>query len=149
MAVLYGALFGMFLMALGFFLIPFLKDKNFAEKKYFLGVTLFLFFFTSIFYYFASDQRALAEWLNKGKSHYALLAQFEHLGGTKGAILKIRERLAKNPEDAKGWLLLGKLYLTEENLKNAHKAFKKAHVLQPEDKEITYYYEATQMNSPF
>lgn len=78
-------------------------------------------------YCYVTDFPALTNWLKQGREHYELMVQFNQLGGVDGAILKVQERLALHPEDAEGWRILGKLYLSKGDTAKADWAFGKAH----------------------
>jgi cytochrome c-type biogenesis protein CcmH len=53
---------------------------------------------------------------------------------------KLKEKLDESPQSAKGWYLLGKLYLNQQDVKNATIALAKAHHLQPDDEQYAVYY---------
>lgn len=55
-------------------------------------------------------------------------------------IEKLKLRLEKNPDSAKGWYLLGRLYSSQQQQTEAVKAFAKAHQLQPTDEQFTVNY---------
>ncbi len=48
-------------------------------------------------------------------------------------IEKMREHLEKDPNSAKGWYLLGRLYVSTNKLESAVSAFKKASMLEPDN----------------
>lgn len=83
--------------------------------------------FTFSFYLLSSHPFVLNQWLKYGQPHYQLLMEYEQLGGINGIIFKIKRRLAKNPNDRQGWLILGKLYKYKHDNKAAEKAFQRAH----------------------
>jgi len=109
MYVLYGLLLILGIMALFILIIP--LRKNWSSITAGIKVSIFLLFFAFTVYHFTGNKPALYAWLAEGQSHYNLLAVFEKLGGVQGAIENIKNKLEKNPGDAKGWLILGKLYL--------------------------------------
>lgn len=92
-------------------------------------------------YSFSGDKVALTKWFSNGLPHYQLLKQFDELGGVDGAISQIKNKLVQHPDDAKGWLILYKLYLSKEDKQAARFAIEKAYKLQPHDAEIKRYYE--------
>lgn len=53
---------------------------------------------------------------------------------------KLKAKLDESPQSAKGWYLLGKLYLNQQDVKNATIALAKAHQLQPDDEQYAVYY---------
>jgi len=77
----------------------------------------FIFFTTIIFsifsfslYLFFNNRIILAQWINHGQQHYQLLVDYNQLGGIDGIIAKIKQRLAQNPSDQQGRIILEKLY---------------------------------------
>jgi cytochrome c-type biogenesis protein CcmH/NrfG len=58
-----------------------------------------------------------------------LLVAFQELGGFDGTIARIKEKLKQNPNDARGWQILGKLYLAKGDTRAANKALTKARQL--------------------
>jgi cytochrome c-type biogenesis protein CcmH len=70
------------------------------------------------------------------------------LHGTEELIQKLKARLNDSPESAKGWYLLGRLYVSQHQWQQANDAFYKAHRLKPSDEKITlnYVQNAWQLN---
>jgi cytochrome c-type biogenesis protein CcmH len=62
------------------------------------------------------------------------------LHGPEELIQKLKDRLHAEPESAKGWYLLGRLYSTQSQWQEASDAFAKAHRLKPHDEKITVNY---------
>ncbi|QDQ41019.1 tetratricopeptide repeat protein [Legionella geestiana] len=58
------------------------------------------------------------------------------LDGRDAVIQKLKNVLAQNPNSARGWYLLGRLYASGGEHKKAVRAFKKAQHLEPDDKGI-------------
>jgi cytochrome c-type biogenesis protein CcmH len=56
------------------------------------------------------------------------------------AIENLKAKLAKNPEDADGWLLLGRAYKSVEKNREALEALKKAYTLSPQRADIQIAY---------
>ncbi len=129
MIILYSLLFLMLLSALYLLAIPFFKRKT-AWLIFFL-LSLFFSAFALLIYQAAGDKKTLAFWLAEGKENYQMQIAFEQLGGVKGAISRIKEKLAKNPKDAEGWLILAKLYLATGKNTEADEAYAKAKALSP------------------
>ncbi|VEG89895.1 tetratricopeptide repeat protein [Legionella spiritensis] len=63
-------------------------------------------------------------------------------------IQKLRRHLDDNPDSARGWYLLGRLYASRNEWQQAHDAYKKALQLKPDDELTTINYVQTlwQMN---
>ncbi len=80
----------------------------------------------SLSLYWMIQPVGLSTWLQSGKKHYQLLAQFQQLGGIKGAIASVKAKLANDPNDKQAWILLGKLYLANHEEAAARSAFAKA-----------------------
>ncbi|MBN9231369.1 MAG: hypothetical protein BGO90_07055 [Legionella sp. 40-6] len=55
-------------------------------------------------------------------------------------IEKLRNKLSTQPQSAKGWYLLGRLYATTNQHSEALKAFNKAHELNPRSEQYTVNY---------
>jgi len=55
-------------------------------------------------------------------------------------IAKLKSTLRKQPNSARGWYLLGRLYVSQNQWQQANKAFERAYTLQPDDEQITVNY---------
>lgn len=55
-------------------------------------------------------------------------------------INKLRAKLDNSPASAKGWYLLGKLYVNQNDNQQALKAFAKAYQFKPEEEEFAVHY---------
>lgn len=53
---------------------------------------------------------------------------------------KLRAKLDDTPESAKGWYLLGRLYLSQNNQQQAFAAFEKAYQFKPENEQFAVNY---------
>ena len=122
MTLIYGLQMVMLLSALLLLFIPFRSHQHAAIKNYVL-VGLFTILFAVGIYQFTTDTNALKMWFADGREHYQLLEKFDALGGVDGAIAKVKEKLAANPDDKQGWIILGKLYLSKQDQKSADDAF--------------------------
>lgn len=60
--------------------------------------------------------------------------------GPERLIQKLKEQIAKDPSQAKGWYLLGRLYASKRDWKAAEQAFARARALEPEDEAIAVNY---------
>ena len=67
-------------------------------------------------------------------------AVLQTLHGPQDLIEKLKAKLNDNPESARGWYLLGKLYASQQDWNNAMQAFSKAHHFVPDDELITINY---------
>lgn len=139
MLLLYGLLCILLIIALVILAIPFIKNKT--SFQLYLIFALLITLPSFVIYQFTGNKVDLSQWVTQGEYHYQLQKTFDQLGGVNGAINKIEEKLKLNPFDARGWFILGKLYLSKHNFKDARNAFLKAHQLSPRNKEITQFYE--------
>ena len=140
MFTLYCLLILMMIAALAMLLIPFLRNHSLKFKNYFfLAISVVIAAF--LLYAYSGNKSALVFWFNQGKEHYQLQEKFDALGGVDGIITKIEAKLENNPRDAQGWFILGKLYFAKHEYKTALTALTNAHELEPQDKEISMYYD--------
>ncbi|MDR3478285.1 MAG: hypothetical protein P4M14_09675 [Gammaproteobacteria bacterium] len=122
--------------------VPFMANKAICTKSFIIVILLNGFFAMGL-YRLSGDKQALNQWLIKGKAHYQLQETVNQLGGIKGMISHVKRKLQADPLDAQGWFILGKLYLSEQEVQAAQAAFRKAHELRPQDEKINYYYQTT------
>lgn len=143
MVLLYSLFMLMLVLAATAFVFPLRVAYPFFSARFFiLIVTMSI--FTLGLYQFNGNQTALKNWLHQGAEHYRLQEEVNQLGGFQGIIQKIKTKLANNPEDANGWLILGKLYLENQQISEAKDALSKAYQLKPADQEIKHFYELAQ-----
>lgn len=130
MYVFDGLLILMLLVAIAFIALPFAKHRQIFSKKFLASTSLVVLLAVGL-YFLLGDYRGLSQWMSQGREHYQLMATFESLGGVDGAISRIENRLLENPNDAKGWFILGKLYLSKHEDAKAKAAFENARKLTP------------------
>lgn len=131
MLPLYSLIFLMLIAALCILAIPFVWNNNkLLFSKSYLFTALFMSLLSLGLYQFSGNKIALQYWLTQGAQHYQLLDTFEQLGGVDGAIVRIEAKLQSNPNDAQGWLILGKLYLSKHEDVKAQQAFDRARVIE-------------------
>ncbi len=116
------------------------------------GMKKFIFYFifltiSVILYVFFGNFLGEKKWLSHGKEHYALMKTIDELGGIDTITQKIEERLTKNPNDARGWIILGKIWLAEKKFSLANTAFKKAQQLEPDNQEINTLIQLSEKSS--
>jgi cytochrome c-type biogenesis protein CcmH len=128
----------MLIASLCLIVVPFVIH-NAIYSKSFLLVSLIIVVMSLGLYHLTGNKPALNQWITTGKDHYRLLETVNQLGGINGLIARVRHKLEADPHNAQGWFILGKLYLSKEDNKAAYAAFSKAHELQPENDNITYY----------
>ncbi len=67
-------------------------------------------------------------------------AILKSMNGPQEIIDKLQAQLATQPESARGWYLLGRLYASQNDWPRAQDAFAKAHQLKADDEQITINY---------
>lgn len=122
------------LLALFILAIPFFKKNN-ANKKTVFYSSVFIILFSFVIYIKEGNLLSYDEWITHGQSHYQLQLKISQLGGIDTIIDTIKQKLEKNPNDAKGWYLLGKLYLGKQDREAAKIAFKRAKELELDKKK--------------
>lgn len=112
------------LIALAILLWPLLKKKTEntpAQKKTVIGIALFVPVFSMGLYF------------TLGTPQFADIHPSQVKPEVVTLVDKLEQKLAKNPQDVTGWLLLGRSYMVEENYPKAVKAFEKAVQLDPKN----------------
>ncbi len=107
---LYILFFALTLVALSVLVIPFRGENKILLSKNFLSMTLLYVLLAFGLYQILGQPREVQTWLTEGKEHYHLQEMVAELGGIEGMIAKIKMKLQQHPEDAQGWIILGKLY---------------------------------------
>lgn len=128
MLTLYIAITIMLIISLSIVSIPFINNKQLSFSK-FLPISILLCLSALILYEFSGNKLTLQQWLSHGKEHYQLQLEVERLGGIDALIKRVQAKLETNPNDAQGWLILGKLYLGKHDEKSAKAAFQRAKAL--------------------
>lgn len=139
--ILLYVLFGLLLLsALGVLAIPFIRSTHSVLSKDFIAISIITILFSVVLYQSFGQTSAVRLWFTEGKNHYNLMIELQQLGGIEGIITRLQDKLSANPNDAKGWFILGKLYYSKHDYEAARAAFAKAHELKPDDAEINRYY---------
>jgi cytochrome c-type biogenesis protein CcmH len=64
----------------------------------------------------------------------------EALGSVEAVVARLKKRLSEDPKDAKAWFLLGRVYASSGNWRDAKGAYVIAHGLLPKNHEYTLHY---------
>lgn len=139
MYLLYSFIFLMLISSVILLATPFIYTHSIYSKTFILS-SLFVIVFSLGLYQFSNDHAPLKQWLTQGEKHYQLQEEVIELGGFSGMITLLKKKLAANPEDAKGWFILGKLYFADQDYLEAKEALGKASSLRPNDQEIKRFY---------
>jgi cytochrome c-type biogenesis protein CcmH len=145
MIFFWTTIIGMTLIALGFVAKPLLFSRvNFSEKiihqKIYTILLLCIFPITAIGLYLklGANEQVSAQ-LQQVQKNNLLNEQIKKLGSLQHIILTLKQKVSENP-DAKGWSLLGHLYLKNQQFKEAAAAFEQADQLTPNQPNIWVAY---------
>ena len=86
---------------------------------------------------------ALPDWqhyIQQQATQQQVQALLKSVHNPQELIAKLKARLAIQPDSARGWYLLGRLYANQGKWTRAHDAFVKAHRLKPHDEQTTVNY---------
>ncbi|MBA2656041.1 MAG: tetratricopeptide repeat protein [Tatlockia sp.] len=122
------------LLALPIILYPFGKSK-----AYRIVVPLVIVF--SCLAYF--NWGAWPEWkanLQKEASKQRIAAVLQTIKSPEELVERLKQRIAQEPDQARGWYLLGRLYASQGQWIEAREVFFKAHQLNPQDELVTVNY---------
>lgn len=79
-------------------------------------------------------------YLHQQAIHQRAEAVMKSLKGPQELIDKLKHHLEKQPDSARGWFLLGRLYASQTQWTDAFNAFSKAHALEPDNLQTTVNY---------
>ena len=86
---------------------------------------------------------ALPDWqhyIQQEAKQQQVQAMLQSVRNPQELITKLKRRLVIQPGSARGWYLLGRLYASQGQWKDAHEAYTKAVHLKPHDEKITISY---------
>ncbi|MCA0404421.1 MAG: hypothetical protein LCH30_11650 [Proteobacteria bacterium] len=133
--LLIGAFGFLIFMALSFVIYPLWKARKL------LSMLIPLFLVACFFSY--KEWGAFNDWqgyLQKEERNKQVLAVLKTVKSKSELIDKLKMRLRQQPESAKGWYLLGRLYSSESDWLEAKNAFLKAHTLNPKSERMAVNY---------
>lgn len=133
------ALFATFVIFSG--LAIFLIFKPLHNKNKWKIISAILVFLTILFFYknFGGFGDYYAYKKEQESKQQALLL-LKNIKDTNELSVRLVKHLKNNPDSARGWYLLGRLYVSQNKLKKALQAFTKAYRVDPEDILITVNY---------
>lgn len=91
-------------------------------------------------YWMWGDFASWQQYVQHSKSQQRIQAMLQSIKSPQELIKKLREKLDDNPQSAKGWYLLGRLYSAHNEQKKAADAFAKASSLEPANEQYTVHY---------
>lgn len=102
--------------------------RTYKKTTFFLSI-----FFVSIsitFYFCFGSSQKLSAWYVQQRQEKAILFALKQFGSIANLTHALEIKMQQNPNDWKGWYLLGKLYLGQNRLNEAEKAFERAYSLK-------------------
>lgn len=93
----------------------------------------------SLYWYLGGMQQVDAYYVEQQKARQ-VKKMLKHFKNTQEIIVAMKNAIAKNPNKAKGWFLLGRLYRAQKNPTEAVSAFRKAYELEPNRLAYTFEY---------
>ncbi|ASQ46315.1 tetratricopeptide repeat protein [Legionella clemsonensis] len=110
------------------------------SKKTFLMVVPVMIVMLMAGYFYWGALPAWDDFLQRQEKQRKVQAVLQTIKDPSQIIEKLKARLAAQPDSARGWYLLGRLYASQEQWKPAKEAFEKAHRLSPTDDAATVNY---------
>ena len=96
------------------------------------------------FYFYHSNGTLFVRWMSEQQQAHQLAAAAEklrkELGTPEQVIVRMKEKLMKDPNSVQGWYLLGRLYMSLGRSHEAATAFSKAYHLQPDNVDMALQY---------
>lgn len=119
-----------------------LPDSMLVQRSYLTGLLLIILFpiIALLFYWQWGNYSLYSQWKSSQQQAALVKQTLAHLGTTENIIAALQEKLRQDPQSARGWYLLGKLYMSQQQFKNAAVALANANHLQPQQVEIMQTY---------
>lgn len=106
------------------------------RKSLILGLSSALIIVVSSAYWQWGAFAAWHHFLDDKANQQQIQSLLQSIRSPEELITKLKNRLDKQPDSAKGWYLLGRLYVSQNEWKQAYQAFAAAKKLQPDDEQI-------------
>jgi cytochrome c-type biogenesis protein CcmH/NrfG len=126
---------GLVLLALPIMLYPMRQSKGLAACCVFLIMS-----FVSVTYWYWGGWFGWINQVHSEDKKQQVQALLRTIKNPSELVEKLKNRLKDNPESARGWYLLGRLYVSENQWSLARDAFAKSHQLEPDDEAVTVNY---------
>lgn len=97
---------------------------------------------TYIYWRFGAWLPLHQHWQAEAK-HQQVVRFLSSVKGTQGLIHQLKSKIKEQPQEPKGWYLLGRLYANEGQWQQAQQAFKKAYTLNSADENTALNYAAS------
>lgn len=134
----------MLIAALGFIFYPVIiaHPKGFFYKTPIIlkSLILVLPLLVLVLYFQVGNSSQLNVWY-KSQQQAALANKLRsELGSSEKVIEGLKHMLAMHPDSAKGWYLLGRVYVTQQKFNEASSAFANAYRLAPDNATVLFQY---------
>lgn len=137
MIIFWLFIIGMTFLALGILLFPLLgKQRNVIAI---IGIILGLPILAISLYLKLGAYQAVLKQQEIAEQYESVNAEIKKLGSLQNIVLTLKQKVEANP-DARGFMLLGHLYLKTQQFQEASNAFAKANQLNPHQPEILVGY---------
>lgn len=113
--------------------------KSPIKNKYNLGLVLAI-FLVSIGSYWRLSGENYYWHLNNEAKKISIAKELKKYKGSDDIIEKMENHLAKDPTSAKGWYLLGRLYVSKKSFDKALNAFSHSYQLEPQKRDYAFQY---------
>jgi cytochrome c-type biogenesis protein CcmH len=131
----------MSLIAMAFIAMPLLRsEKTILNYPITMGAIVLLPIVAILFYWQVGSSSTLNQYFVLQKQAAAAQAMQRSLGTTQQIIAALKQHLVEDPKSARGWYLLGRVYVTQNQMDDAVAAFAKAYQLTPNDVDVMFQY---------
>lgn len=126
-----NAVFLILLLLIAVAIVVYPYQKKFQQTQ--VGIALLLVISVPIGYWYWGSWQNLAKYTRQ----QILLKSVKN---PQQLVEKLKQHLAKDPDSARGWFLLGRLYASQSQWSEARDAFQRSHLLDPDNEQTTVNY---------
>lgn len=130
----------MFTLTLSVLLCLFVPTKRQLFSTRFITMSLIIMVTAFSCYAYLGSAEKLPSYWRIVREQQQVQEALAELKTPLSVIHKLQTQLARHPEDAKGWYLLGRLYLVTRQVDHACDAFKKSIALEPQNPDALVQY---------
>lgn len=131
----------MILLALSFIAVPLLRVTMPKIQFFYLNsLLIFLPITALILYFYIGNSAGLKLSMQMAQQKTAVNKLRQELKTPEAVITALKQHLEQDPSSAKGWYLLGKIYLSIQQLDPAVEAFARGAKLDPQNPEVLFQY---------
>jgi len=124
----------MTLIAVGFVLWPLWRQAKPAKITGLILLIAIPLFAVSLYWHFGAS-RELANYWNLKREAVIVKAEMQKIKNVEQLVDQLKAHLQQDPGSAKGWYLLGRLYMGQQHFIQAQTVFNKAYQLEPKNNE--------------